>query len=375
VILEADPALRALDQLRRRRVIHAEGGGNGGSAKKRGHRGKDVMIKVPVGTIVWEGDREDRQVVDLWRVGMQAVIARGGAGGRGNAVMATPTRQTPRIAERGLPGEEQKLRLELRLLAEVGLVGLPNAGKSSLLRAMSEARPKVGAYPFTTLEPHLGVVEVGHERLVAADIPGLVEGAHGGAGLGVKFLQHVRRTRVLVHVVDGTRPDPAADIAVVREELEAFGHGLVDKLWIVAFNKVDLPEARNEAEAFRAKLETAGRSVYPVSALTGEGVDELARAMLRELRAAQAAEPERAVVMPRPEAETAIEVQPIRGGFRVRGRRPSEVIAKLGVESEEARAEVARRLRRMGVASALRKAGVKPGDCVRIDGAELTWPL
>jgi len=149
----------------------------------------------------------------------------------------------------------------------------------------------------------------------------------------------------------------------------------VDKLWIVAFNKVDLPEARNEAEAFRAKLETADRSVYPVSALTGEGVDELARAMLRELRAAQAAEPERAVVSPRPEAETAIEVQPIRGGFRVRGRRPSEVIAKLGVESEEARAEVARRLRRMGVASALRKAGVKPGDCVRIDGAELTWPL
>jgi GTP-binding protein len=312
------------------------------------------------------------------RSGDRVVVVRGGVGGRGNARFATPTRRAPRFAERGLPGERRRLRLELRLLAEVGLVGLPNAGKSSLLRSVSAARPKVGAYPFTTLEPHVGVVERGHNVMVVADIPGLIEGAHEGAGLGVRFLRHVQRTRVLVHVVDVSGADPLVEVDIVRGELSAYGEGVEEKRWVVALNKIDLPGAAKRASEVAAALQTRGVESYRVSALTGEGVDELIGAMFREVEKERASEAERAPSVGPPAVRPAaqgVEVVRVTDGFEVRGRRAVEVALKLDVGLEEARAEAVRRWRRMGVLGALRRAGVRDGDRVRIGREELEWPL
>ncbi len=376
VVFEATRSVLVLDKLQRRRNVRAADGGSGGPQKRHGKNGADEVLHVPVGTIVWNED--GTQLADLWNDGQRAVVALGGGGGKGNARMASATRRTPRIAERGLPGESMKVRLELRLLAEVGLVGLPNAGKSSLLRRVTQARPKVGAYPFTTLEPYLGIAEIGYETVVIADIPGLIEGASDGAGLGAQFLQHVQRTRVLVHIVDCAVDNPLADIETVRRELEVFGHGVAEKRWLVAMNKIDLPAAAGMTDGLRATLQQRGVAAFAISAQTGEGVDELLRAVfvtVQEVREEDArAEPEEPPTV-RPAAATRFNVVKIKGGYRVRGKQPEEAILRLGVESEEARAAVARRLQRQGVERALRKAGVAEGDRVRIGKAELQWPL
>ena len=262
------------------------------------------------------------------------------------------------------------------MLAEVGLVGLPNAGKSSLLRTISEARPKVGAYPFTTLEPYLGMVEVGYEVFVVADIPGLIEGAHQGAGLGIDFLQHIRRTRVLLHVIDSASTDPAADVRVIRRELQAFGEGLVDKQWVIALNKIDLPEVKEQERRVVEALQKENVVVHSISALTREGVDQLMKRLLsivQEERDRELARPQPTPTL-RPEPRQEYKIVRLKRGFSVRGKAPAEIVERLGVESEEARAEVVRRLRRIGVAAALRRAGVQLGDRVRIGGAELEWP-
>jgi GTP-binding protein len=336
-----------------------------------------MVVAVPVGTIVWKVNGGEEQLADLVSPGVAVVIAVGGRGGRGNARFASATKQAPRIAEKGLEGEQLRVRLELRLLAEVGLVGMPNAGKSSLLRSISSASPGVGAYPFTTLEPHLGVVELGYETLVVADIPGLIAGAHEGKGLGVGFLQHIERTQVLVHMVDGAQPDPVEEIAVVRRELQAFGHGLETKHWLVAFNKIDLPEARAQEEQVTAVLRAQGVAVHSISAQTGEGVAQLMQKVAATVQAERQKQQEVSAVAPlpvvRPPAVRPVKVVRVDGGFEVRGDRPSQAVEMLGVESEEARAEVMRRLRRMGVGAALRRAGVQPGDRVRIGKAELEW--
>ena len=373
VVLVADGAVRLLDKLSRRKVVRAEVGQNGGPNRRYGRQGKDALITVPVGTLVWRigVDGGEQQIADMCRPGMRVVVAVGGRHGRGNAKLATATRRAPRIAERGLEGEKARIRLELRTLAEVGLVGLPNAGKSSILRAVSEATPKVGSYPFTTLEPSVGVVERGYQTLLIADIPGLIEGAHDGAGLGVAFLQHIQRTQLLVLVVDGAEAAPARDIAVVRDELGAYGHGLVEKPWIIAFNKIDLPEAKQE-------LDGLGVDVYRVSARTGEGLEQLVATLMTRVLQEQEEESvaEEIVLQPRPvDIKRPVKVVRLRGGFRVRGERPEQAVAMLGVESEEARAEVARRLQRMGVISALRRAGIQDGDPVRIGKTQLEWPL
>jgi GTP-binding protein len=373
VVLEADPSLLTLDGLRRKRTLRAEPGGSGQGKKRRGRDGKDAVVKVPVGTIVWRDMDGEEQLADMREPGAQVVVASGGLGGRGNARFATATRRVPRIAERGLPGDEVRLRLELRLLAEVGLVGLPNAGKSSLLRALSAARPKVGTYPFTTLEPHLGVVERGYERLVLADIPGLIVGAHEGVGLGVRFLQHVRRTRVLVMVVDGSSGHGAEDVHVVRRELKEFGHGLAEKRWLIALNKIDLIDSVAGATAPLRVFEVP---IVPVSALVGTGVQELVETLFASVPQARRMEgAPRVVETLRPAAVRAFEVERVRGGFRVRGERPERAVLQLGAASDEARAELVRRLHRIGVTAALRRAGVAPGDRVRIGAVELEWPL
>ena len=375
VVLVADESTRMLDDLRRQPELRAEAGQDGGEAKRHGKNGQDEVIQVPVGTLIW---LEEEQIADLARQGMSITVAKGGKGGRGNARFARSTRQAPRIAERGLAGESRQFRLELRLIADAGLVGLPNAGKSTLLRAVSQAQPAIGAYPFTTLEPYLGIVEVGYETFVMADIPGLIEGAHEGTGLGIDFLQHIRRTRVLVHVVDGGTVDPVADIDIVRKEVAAFGQGVAEKPWIVALNKLDLPAAKEQEKKITSMLEQRDIEVYSISATNSEGTAQLAERLLQLIRAEQAQAAAQTVVEPptlRPEPQVRkFKILRLKRGFAVRGTAASEIVEMLGLESEEARLEVMRRLRRIGVVSALVKAGVEAGDSVRIGGEEMEWP-
>lgn len=375
VIIKTDAGEGTLDGLANKKTIRAQDGGAGAGGKKHGRDGEEAVVNVPPGTVVWLEDNAGAELADLRVVGVAVVVARGGSGGKGNARFARPERRAPRIAERGLEGEKLRIRLELRLLAEAGLVGLPNAGKSSLLRAVSEARPKIGAYPFTTLEPYLGVVEQNYDRVVLADIPGLIEGAHEGAGLGIKFLRHIQRTLVLVHVVDVSGPDPFADVGIVRGELEAFGEGLSEKRWLVALNKIDLPGASDRAAEVARRLVEDGVQAYAISAQTGEGMGALVRAifqMVNEERQVVRAEPPPVV---RPKAEARVEVVRAGEGFVVRGAAPLRAVALLGTESEEGRVELARRLQRMGVHAALRRAGVKPDDRIRIGEVVLQWPL
>jgi GTP-binding protein len=276
----------------------AERGRHGEGSNRTGRQGVDVILKVPVGTIVYD-EATGETVHDFSHPDERMVIARGGRGGRGNARFATSTHQTPRESEPGRPGEERALRLELKLLADVGLVGYPNAGKSTLISRISAAKPKIADYPFTTLEPNLGVVVVGEEpdlvSFVAADIPGLIEGASHGAGLGTQFLRHVERTRLLVHLVDVSdasgRPDPTQDYQVVRGELKEFGAGLEQKPEIVVASKIDAanPDKLSKLKRYskRHKLE-----FYAISAVTGEGVEELKGVMARrveEIRRSEAA--------------------------------------------------------------------------------------
>lgn len=377
VIIQVNLSMRVLDGLRRRKTVRGIAGGRGGPAKKRGRAGRATVVGVPAGTQVWRLGEDDELLADLISEGQAVVVVEGGAGGRGNTAFATSTRRTPRIAERGLPGEEALIKLELRLLAEVGLVGLPNAGKSSLLRKVSQARPKVGAYPFTTLEPYLGVVEIGYETLVVADIPGLIEGAHKGAGLGIEFLQNIRRTRVLVCITDGSAERPMQDLDVVRRELNAYGHGLVEKQWLVALNKIDLPDVKRRSVEIRRELETIHTDVYEISALTGEGVDRLlarVMALVEEERGKEEVSATKTAAVLRPKAAWQFEIVRRRGVLEVRGRAATEIMQKLGTASEEARVEVARRLARLGASAVLQRAGVQPGDRIRVGGEEFEWP-
>ena len=303
------------------------------------------------------------------------MVARGGRGGRGNARFATSTHQAPRIAERGQKGENARLVLDLKLLSDVGIVGLPNAGKSTLLRAASAARPKVADYPFTTLEPMLGVVEVGYESFVLADLPGIIEGAHEGAGLGHQFLRHVERTRVLVHLVDGSQPDPVADLDALNQELASYSEDLGRKPQQVVVNKRDLPEVERRVGELDERLRALGYDPLFISAATGEGVPQLLRCLLELLSRIQVptlAEAEVPVLRPRggqrPFAVTRDDAL-----FVVEGEGPVSLVEMMGMESEEARQEVRRRLTRMGVVTALRRAGVRLGDRVRFGAVEIEW--
>ena len=284
VVLKVDPNLNTLLPFRYRRLFRATRGAHGEGSRRNGRAGRDAVVAVPAGTVVLDAATGDF-VADLVRAGDEVVAARGGRGGRGNAHFATPTHRAPREAEPGEAGEERVLRLELRLLADVGLVGLPNAGKSSLLARISAARPKIADYPFTTTEPMLGVVpRPDADGIVVADIPGLIEGAHRGAGLGHEFLRHIDRTRVLIHLVDLAAPDPEAALATVTRELERYAPALAARPTIVVGNKIDLPEARARADGFIADHGTAGLPALAISAATGEGLPALIAALVRLLQ-------------------------------------------------------------------------------------------
>jgi GTP-binding protein len=363
VILEVDRGMRDLSSLADHPHQRAGDGGAGGKSNRTGAAGRDLVLRVPDGTVVRS---EEGLIADLVGQGARAVVARGGRGGRGNATLAGPRNRAPHKAEAGDPGEERRLELELRVVADIGLVGLPNAGKSTLLSRLSAARPKVAAYPFTTLTPNLGVSESdqGDQRFVVADIPGLVEGAHEGRGLGHRFLRHIIRCRVLAIVVDLSGQDPAADARTVLAELAAYDPALAERPMVLAATKADLVEPE-----VRDRWLTALAPIAPtvsVSGVTGEGVEELRERLASTAREAVEAEPERApLVVLRPGRER-FTVRREGERFRVIGRHVERWVAETDFEDPAQVVSLQNRLRREGVERRLAAAGARRGDEVVI---------
>ncbi len=374
LVLRADPQLASLGDFAYTHEFAATDGAAGEGSNKSGKAGKDRIVRVPAGTTVRDVATGD-EVADLLADGAEIIGARGGSGGRGNARFVTSTRRAPRIAMNGQQGEERELELELKLIADVGLAGLPNAGKSSLLAALTRARPKIAAYPFTTLTPNLGVARLDDRELVIADIPGLIEGASQGAGLGEEFLRHIERTRLVVHVVDASQEDPLADIATIDAELEAYGHGLRERPELIALNKIDLAEARDKVPALVETLEARGREAVAISAATGEGLARLAKRLFLLVGprpAPDAAAPaERRIVF----KGSARDVSVLKEGpsYRVRSDRIERLAAGIDWDSGDASAYFHRMLQRNGVEKQLRQLGVKEGDTVKIGALELEW--
>jgi len=374
VVLVCDDSLRDLQSFKRRAHYKADRGRHGEGSQRHGADGEDLIVRVPPGTIA---TLEDGTVHDLVTPGQRAVVVDGGSGGRGNRRFSSSTRQAPRFAERGLDGGEGWIELRLKLLADVGLVGLPNAGKSSLLSRMTRAAPKVAGYPFTTLEPVLGTLEGADRQLILADIPGLIEGASEGAGLGHEFLAHVERTRLLVHVLDLAPldgSDPVQNHRVIEAELAEHDPRLAELPRILALSKADLvtaEAAEAAAEAWRGRVDAP---VLVTSSATHQGLDELARELLRRVPVEEPTgdvEGESEVAefqVFRPSSRSSFEVERVEGGFRVSGDAVERLIARHDLENEEALAHVEHRLRRMGVISALEKEGFEPGDDVEIAG-------
>jgi len=378
VELRVDPGMTTLRDFQYRHHFKAKPGGRGTRARRHGRAGDDLVLAVPPGTAVYDGTGE--LLADLLATDQLALIAQGGRGGLGNTHFKSSTHQAPKHGQKGEPGEERWLRLELRLIADVGLVGLPNAGKSTILAAVTAADPKIADYPFTTLEPNLGVLDLGDDerRPTIADVPGLIEGASAGAGLGHAFLRHVERTRVLVHVVDGAGRDPAWDYDVIREELRLHDPALLEKPMLVAFNKIDLPAATETWPTFRAAREAEGVDVIAIAAATGEGLDPF-RARVAALLPSfeELAEPPEpaGVVVHRIDAMAdgfAIE-RDEDGAFRVRGKRIERIAAQTNFDVEESAERFQRSLARFGIDTELRRAGVGAGDVVRFGATELEW--
>ena len=374
VVLVANAKVAGLGAYRDGRLRKAEEGHPGGANQRRGAAGEHLVLPVPVGSIVWDGAE---RLADLTVHGERVVVARGGRGGWGNKRFTTPTRRTPRFAQRGSPAERRMLRVELKLLADVGLVGLPNAGKSTLLGAWSAAHPKVADYPFTTLEPALGVVELGYDSFVAADMPGLIEGASQGVGLGHEFLRHVERTRVLVHVLDMTRDDPLADLELINAELATFGHGLGEKPQVLALNKIDDPDAAAHVELLEKHIEALDEPSLAISAATGEGTRQLAQRafqVLQEQLEHEAATAPPPLLRPEPRVRERVRAErDAKGTVVVHGRTAEWLAATLDADEPEAREELLDRLRRLGVQRELKRAGVRPRERIRIGDVELVW--
>lgn len=377
VILRASRSVNTFAHFQNQVHFRAEDGGPGGPNNRQGKRGEDLVILVPVGTVV--KDLHSGEILaDLAEEGQEVVVAKGGRGGRGNRSFVTSVRQAPRIRELGEPGEERWLRLELRLLADVGIIGFPNVGKSSLLSRVSDKKPKVAAYPFTTLVPNLGVVQVGEGKtFVMADLPGLIEGAHEGKGLGDRFLRHAMRAKILLHLVDLARVegrDPLADYFTIRKELEAWDE-LREKPEVVAGNKIDLlsPE---EVERERERFSQEGIVLYPISALTGQGVKELIEVLWKKLaelpEAKEEIRPRRKVwdLTPGPPPYEVVD----RGEYwEVRGPVVESLVTRLDLSTPDAREYLWEELDRLGVVRALRRRGIAPGSPVKIGGKILEF--
>jgi GTP-binding protein len=375
IVFYVDTHKSTLYHFTKRSHFKAGRGQHGRGSTQQGASGEDVRVAVPPGTMVYDAETGEL-VGDLTQASEELVVAEGGRGGRGNASFATATDQAPRIAEHGEPGEERWLRLELKVLADVGLVGMPNAGKSTLLASTTAARPKIAAYPFTTLQPNLGVVVLDPEtEFVMADIPGLIEGAAEGKGLGHEFLRHVERTRVLVHLIDGLSGEPLEDFEAINRELGSYSESLAEKPQLVAFNKVDMPQAEERWPEVRKTLEKRGYPVMAISALTGENTRELlyrAAQILDEIPEEEP-EPEEVPVFRLEEDEDRFVIERVEDGWRVSGIAVERLAAMTVWNLDESVRRFQRQLRGIGVTQALRESGVEPGDTVYVGDTELVW--
>ena len=379
IVVKADPSVTSLQYYRHKRFYRAKDGEAGRGKKKHGKNGGNMFLLVPAGTVVSERTQigDSALIADLEHHDQQVVAAKGGKGGLGNTHFSTSTNQAPRIAQKGETGEENSIILELRLIADAGIIGYPNVGKSTLLAAASAAKPKIAGYPFTTKEPVLGVVEVGPQSLVLAEIPGLIADAHLGRGLGHDFLRHSMRTRVLVHLVDGSAESPVEDMRQVNSELRLFDSALARKPQLVAVNKIDLPQVQARLDEIKNAFYNAGISVLFISAATGEGVAELTAEIMRMLKQVVAREETREkvprkVFHPKPKIGRP-SVYKEGSAFVVVVPGLERIVAGVEMADAEVRRQLKQRLTRLGVSKTLEKAGIKPGDKVRCGDLEVEW--
>jgi GTP-binding protein len=366
--------LNSLVQYHRGNHFRAGSGGHGNPKRKTGANGESLILQVPVGTIIRDAET-DEVLADLSQPDQEALILAGGSGGRGNIHFASSVNQAPRVAERGEPGQELWLTMELKLVADVGIVGVPNAGKSTLLSAISGARPKIADYPFTTLQPHLGVVTLDdYETMIVTDIPGLIEGASQGVGLGHDFLRHVERTRVLIHLLDGAASDPLIDWAMINQELALYDVALEKKPQLVVLNKIDLPDGEAWEPIIAEKMAEKRIPYCAISAVTGKGVREMLYRVKQMLD-------ETPLLPPAPALETVIRgpedegftIERVNGGWRIRGKAIERVAAMTYFEFDETLARFQKILESMGITRAMEEAGVRAGDIVFIGDEELEW--
>ncbi len=382
IIFIVDEGLNTLLDFRESRLYEAESGERGGSKQQHGKAGEDLVIKVPPGTTVTDTEKGE-VIADLVEAGQQVVVVEGGRGGRGNARFKSSTRQAPRFSENGEPGESKKVKLELKVLADVGLVGYPSVGKSTLISKVSAAKPKIGAYHFTTLKPNLGVVKVGdYSSFVMADIPGLIEGAHSGVGLGDDFLRHIERTKVIIHILDISGiegRDPLKDFEKINYELKRFNPELIKRPQVVAANKIDLPQAKDNIAEVKADLEERGYEVFPISAVTGEGLEDLikrADKLVKEAPDDFVIEEEEEILIrgPQPDEESDLfEVKEDNGIFKVLGNEIERRVAMADLSTDEGLYYFLKQLRKLKVEEALKEAGIKEGDTVDVAGLQFEF--
>lgn len=379
VIFVVEPGLRTLQDFRYKRKYRAEDGQNGGKSNRTGKDGEDLIIKVPPGTLVKE-EETGRVIADMVKPGEKVVIARGGKGGAGNQHFATPTRQVPNFAKLGEEGEELSVILELKLLADVGLIGFPNVGKSTILSVVTSAVPKIANYHFTTITPNLGVVDLGDDSFVLADIPGIIEGAHQGVGLGHEFLKHIERTKLLIHVVDISGSEgrnPLEDFEIINDELEKYNEVLAKRPQIVAANKIDITEdIKKNLEEFKKAIEPKGYKVFPISAATSEGIKELmwyAAKMLKELPETEIVRPEEKFVYQVKSEEDDFKVYIEDTVFVVEGKWLEKLIASINFDDYESLQYFQRIMRKKGIIDALEAKGINEGDIVRVQDIEFEY--
>ena len=382
VIFRADEGLRTLIDFKYRRHYYAERGRHGEGKDRHGRDGEDLIVRVPVGTVI--KDAETGEVLgDLVFDGQEMVVARGGRGGRGNASFATPQNRAPTFAEKGEPGEEREIILELKLLADVGLVGMPNVGKSTIISKVSAAKPKIANYPFTTLVPNLGTVYLSeHESFVIADIPGLIEGAHQGSGLGHEFLRHVERTKLLVHVLDVSEiegRDAVEDFETINRELYAYSPALAEKKQVVAANKMDLPGAEENLKKLKSHLKDR-YEIFPISALTGEGLKPLIYRLGQLLKEVETHAHRKGTDYPigeqvviRAEEEEKFRIEKENGVYVVSGKEVEKHVARTDLNNEEALRRLQLIFKKMGLEEALKEMGIKEGDTVKIGNVEFEY--
>ncbi|HVN54735.1 MAG TPA: GTPase ObgE [Anaerolineaceae bacterium] len=374
VVLEVVPTLNTLSAFRHKSRYVAPDGGNGGPNNMSGKSAADLVIPVPPGTIVSDLDGGNL-LGDMVEPGQRLVVCKGGRGGRGNQHFASASRQAPRTAEKGEPAVERNLRMELKLIADVGIVGAPNAGKSSLLASVTNAKPKIADYPFTTLEPNLGVADLDEDTsLVLADIPGLIEGAHAGAGLGDAFLRHIQRTRILIHLLNGLAEDPLADFSQINGEMALFDPQLGKKPQVVALNKMDLPEVRERWPKIKAGLEKRGYEPMAVSVATGENIRQLLWKAAELLKSTPEPEPVTSLPVYRPPDDPrTFHIEQTPEGWKVTGAAIERAAAMTYWQHDDSVTRFHHIMQRIGLEDALREAGVQNGDTVFIGDYELEW--